>query len=161
MFKFATDDNTVKKFVHPLMLCTCWLIYYIRVGFIGLGNMGSWMAQNLVKGGYSVVVHDIEYLVGAKSLITDRKLVHRFRSIGEVLLASEAVLWQQRRWRHVRHERAWWGKEPSTLLQWAHGCGSVLCTCLCSTPPAGSRDRGTTVGDLRASSAISKAFSSS
>ncbi|XP_041996053.1 probable 3-hydroxyisobutyrate dehydrogenase, mitochondrial [Salvia splendens] len=32
-----------------------------RVGFIGLGNMGSRMADNLFKAGYSVVVHDINH----------------------------------------------------------------------------------------------------
>ncbi|KAK2995686.1 hypothetical protein RJ640_013484 [Escallonia rubra] len=30
-----------------------------RVGFVGLGNMGSRMASNLIKAGYSVAVHDI------------------------------------------------------------------------------------------------------
>lgn len=30
-----------------------------RVGFIGLGNMGSRMATNLIKAGYNVVVHDV------------------------------------------------------------------------------------------------------
>ncbi|KAK3432733.1 hypothetical protein EUGRSUZ_D00258, partial [Eucalyptus grandis] len=30
-----------------------------NVGFIGLGNMGSRMAKNLVKAGYNVAVHDI------------------------------------------------------------------------------------------------------
>lgn len=30
-----------------------------RVGFVGLGNMGSRMANNLIKAGYSVVVNDI------------------------------------------------------------------------------------------------------
>ncbi|XP_055331251.1 LOW QUALITY PROTEIN: 3-hydroxyisobutyrate dehydrogenase, mitochondrial-like [Paramacrobiotus metropolitanus] len=30
-----------------------------RVGFIGLGNMGSHMAQNLIKNGHSLVVYDI------------------------------------------------------------------------------------------------------
>jgi 3-hydroxyisobutyrate dehydrogenase-like beta-hydroxyacid dehydrogenase len=30
------------------------------VGFIGLGNMGGPMAQNLVKNGFSLVVHDID-----------------------------------------------------------------------------------------------------
>ncbi|XP_057763867.1 probable 3-hydroxyisobutyrate dehydrogenase, mitochondrial isoform X2 [Salvia miltiorrhiza] len=32
-----------------------------RVGFIGLGNMGSRMADNLFKAGYNVVVHDINH----------------------------------------------------------------------------------------------------
>ncbi|KAI6678363.1 hypothetical protein NL676_039159 [Syzygium grande] len=30
-----------------------------NVGFIGLGNMGSRMAKNLVKAGYNVAVHDV------------------------------------------------------------------------------------------------------
>ncbi|KAK4744203.1 hypothetical protein SAY87_010515 [Trapa incisa] len=33
------------------------------VGFIGLGNMGSRMADNLIKAGYRVAVHDINYNV--------------------------------------------------------------------------------------------------
>jgi 3-hydroxyisobutyrate dehydrogenase len=31
----------------------------MQVGFIGLGTMGSGMALNIIKGGYTVVVHDI------------------------------------------------------------------------------------------------------
>src|SRR5688572_4065775 len=31
-----------------------------KVGFIGLGNMGGPMALNLVKHGFSLVVHDID-----------------------------------------------------------------------------------------------------
>src|SRR5258707_13668594 len=31
-----------------------------KVGFIGLGNMGGPMALNLVKAGFSLVVHDID-----------------------------------------------------------------------------------------------------
>ncbi|QHO06442.1 hypothetical protein S245_047580 [Arachis hypogaea] len=30
-----------------------------NVGFIGLGNMGSRMATNLIKAGFSVTVHDL------------------------------------------------------------------------------------------------------
>lgn len=30
-----------------------------NVGFIGLGNMGSRMANNLFKAGYKVAVHDM------------------------------------------------------------------------------------------------------
>lgn len=32
-----------------------------RVGFIGLGNMGSRMANNLITAGYNVVVHDVNH----------------------------------------------------------------------------------------------------
>lgn len=31
-----------------------------KIGFIGLGNMGGPMALNLVKAGFSLVVHDID-----------------------------------------------------------------------------------------------------
>ncbi|RVW81503.1 putative 3-hydroxyisobutyrate dehydrogenase, mitochondrial [Vitis vinifera] len=34
-----------------------------NVGFIGLGNMGSRMANNLIKAGYKVAVHDINHEV--------------------------------------------------------------------------------------------------
>ncbi|KAI8001987.1 hypothetical protein LOK49_LG09G01224 [Camellia lanceoleosa] len=34
-----------------------------RVGFIGLGNMGSRMANNLIKAGYKVTVHDLNHNV--------------------------------------------------------------------------------------------------
>ena len=29
------------------------------IGFIGLGNMGTRMANNLIKAGYNMVVHDM------------------------------------------------------------------------------------------------------
>ena len=29
------------------------------IGFIGLGNMGSYMAQNLIKSGYDLIVNDV------------------------------------------------------------------------------------------------------
>ena len=31
----------------------------MRIGFIGLGNMGGPMALNLIKAGHTLVVHDI------------------------------------------------------------------------------------------------------
>src|SRR2546428_10919046 len=31
----------------------------MRIGFIGLGNMGGPMAQNLIKAGHALVVHDV------------------------------------------------------------------------------------------------------
>lgn len=30
-----------------------------QIGFIGLGNMGSHMAQNLLKAGYQLTVYDV------------------------------------------------------------------------------------------------------
>ncbi|CAL5345393.1 unnamed protein product [Camellia sinensis] len=35
----------------------------MRVGFIGLGNMGSRMANNLIKAGYRVTVYDLNHNV--------------------------------------------------------------------------------------------------
>ena len=31
----------------------------LRIGFIGLGNMGSASARNIARGGHTLVVHDI------------------------------------------------------------------------------------------------------
>jgi 3-hydroxyisobutyrate dehydrogenase-like beta-hydroxyacid dehydrogenase len=31
----------------------------IKVGFIGLGNMGGGMSMNIAKAGYDMVVHDL------------------------------------------------------------------------------------------------------
>ncbi|PZC41688.1 MAG: 3-hydroxyisobutyrate dehydrogenase [Chloroflexi bacterium] len=31
----------------------------IKIGFIGLGNMGGGMSMNIAKSGYDMVVHDI------------------------------------------------------------------------------------------------------
>ncbi len=32
----------------------------MKIGFIGLGNMGFWMARNLLQAGYAMHVHDLE-----------------------------------------------------------------------------------------------------
>jgi D-arabinose 1-dehydrogenase-like Zn-dependent alcohol dehydrogenase len=34
------------------------MYFNLQVGFIGLGNMGAWMARNLLKSGRRVIVHD-------------------------------------------------------------------------------------------------------
>ena len=31
----------------------------MKVGFIGLGNMGSHMARHIIQAGYEVMVHDL------------------------------------------------------------------------------------------------------
>ena len=36
----------------------------MRVGFIGLGNMGNAMAANVLKAGYELVVYDIRREMG-------------------------------------------------------------------------------------------------
>lgn len=50
-----------------------------RVGFIGLGAMGDPMAHNLVKGGFTLVVHDI-----------DPAKTERWRARGATVAASAA-----------------------------------------------------------------------
>ncbi|MBJ7250603.1 MAG: NAD(P)-binding domain-containing protein, partial [Acetobacteraceae bacterium] len=40
----------------------------MKVGFIGLGTMGAFMAANLQKAGYQLVVHDIRREAGANRL---------------------------------------------------------------------------------------------
>jgi 3-hydroxyisobutyrate dehydrogenase-like beta-hydroxyacid dehydrogenase len=45
----------------------------MRIGFIGLGNMGGPMALNLIKAGHSLVVHDIRREAGAPQLSAGAK----------------------------------------------------------------------------------------
>lgn len=40
----------------------------MRIGFIGLGNMGGPMAMNLMKAGHTLVVHDVRAQAGAPHL---------------------------------------------------------------------------------------------
>lgn len=49
----------------------------VRVGFIGLGNMGAFMARNLVKAGRQLVVFD-----------TNQSVLSKFKTEG-VAVASE------------------------------------------------------------------------
>ncbi|OAY31581.1 probable 3-hydroxyisobutyrate dehydrogenase, mitochondrial [Manihot esculenta] len=59
------------------------------VGFIGLGNMGSRMANNLIKAGYKVVVHDIN--CDAIKMFTDKGVPAK-RTPFEVAEASDVVI---------------------------------------------------------------------
>ena len=51
----------------------------MRIGFIGLGNMGGPMALNLIKAGHSLIVNDVRreaaapHLTGAPSGRTARR----------------------------------------------------------------------------------------
>jgi len=38
----------------------------MKIGWIGLGNIGCVMASNLIKAGYHLIVHDLEYQAAAK-----------------------------------------------------------------------------------------------
>lgn len=40
----------------------------MKVGFIGLGTMGAFMAANIQKAGHQLVVHDIRREAGANRL---------------------------------------------------------------------------------------------
>ena len=46
----------------------------MRVGFIGLGNMGGPMALNLIKAGHSLVVHDVRREAAAPHLREGREV---------------------------------------------------------------------------------------
>ncbi|RTZ47463.1 NAD(P)-dependent oxidoreductase [Candidimonas sp. SYP-B2681] len=39
-----------------------------KVGFIGLGTMGQWMAANLIKAGFQLIVHDVASEAVAKTV---------------------------------------------------------------------------------------------
>ena len=70
----------------------------LRVGFIGLGNIGLPMAEQLVPAGFETVVHDlaqqpVEALVsaGAKAAATPAQLAARCDVIGICVPADEHV----------------------------------------------------------------------
>ncbi|KAL7131175.1 hypothetical protein ABFS83_13G180700 [Erythranthe nasuta] len=65
------------------------LSQFDRVGFIGLGNMGSRMANNLIKAGYSVVVHDVNH--DAMKKFSEQGILTKNSPI-EVAEASDAVI---------------------------------------------------------------------
>ncbi|XP_012075606.1 probable 3-hydroxyisobutyrate dehydrogenase, mitochondrial isoform X2 [Jatropha curcas] len=60
-----------------------------NVGFIGLGNMGSRMANNLIKAGYKVTVHDINHNV--IKMFTDMGVPSK-QTPFEVAEASDVVI---------------------------------------------------------------------
>ncbi|XP_043922746.1 3-hydroxyisobutyrate dehydrogenase, mitochondrial [Protopterus annectens] len=47
------------KHVQIAMVCSRAMASKTPIGFVGLGNMGNPMAQNLLKNGYPVVAHDV------------------------------------------------------------------------------------------------------
>jgi len=69
------------------------------IGFIGLGNMGSYMAQNLIKNGYGLVVNDVypeamEPLkaLGADTVLTPAEVARHADRIITMLPSSPEVL---------------------------------------------------------------------
>ncbi|KAA8514823.1 hypothetical protein F0562_018002 [Nyssa sinensis] len=60
-----------------------------RVGFVGLGNMGSRMANNLIKAGYEVAVHDINHEV--MKMFSDKGILTK-ESPFEIAETSDVVI---------------------------------------------------------------------
>ena len=58
----------------------------MKVGFIGLGTMGSSMAGNIRKGGYEMVVHDVRREAAIPHLESWRSIPPPSR--GEILFAG-------------------------------------------------------------------------
>ncbi len=66
------------------------------VGFIGIGNMGRPMAANLVKGGYQVVVYDLD----------GKRAQQTAKDIGATAATYARGAWQEcRRHRHHAADR--------------------------------------------------------
>jgi 3-hydroxyisobutyrate dehydrogenase len=55
----------------------------MRIGFIGLGTMGAFMAANLQKAGYALVVHDIRREAGANRLAAGAVWAETPREVAE------------------------------------------------------------------------------
>ncbi|KAI5671220.1 hypothetical protein M9H77_11584 [Catharanthus roseus] len=60
-----------------------------RIGFVGLGNMGSQMANNLIKKGYDVTVHDVNK--NTMKIFSDKGTVTK-ESPFEVAESSDVVI---------------------------------------------------------------------
>ncbi|KAI3455923.1 hypothetical protein Pfo_012586 [Paulownia fortunei] len=83
-------SSLLSYFSWTRMFCTSSVpSQFERVGFIGLGNMGSRMANNLIKAGYSVVVHDLNHDIMKK--FSEKGILTRNSPL-EVAEASDAVI---------------------------------------------------------------------
>ncbi|MDE0943443.1 MAG: NAD(P)-dependent oxidoreductase [Alphaproteobacteria bacterium] len=70
-----------------------------RIGFIGLGNMGKPMAENLVRAGFEVTVYDLNpepvadlVALGAKSAQTPRAVAEQSDIIASVVMNNRQTL---------------------------------------------------------------------
>jgi 3-hydroxyisobutyrate dehydrogenase-like beta-hydroxyacid dehydrogenase len=70
-----------------------------RIGFIGLGYMGKPMAENLVRAGFEVTVHDLKpelvddlVALGAKSAATPRAVAEQSDIIASVVMNNRQTL---------------------------------------------------------------------
>ncbi len=55
----------------------------MKVGFIGLGTMGNFMAGNLQKGGYKLVVHDVRKEAAARHLAAGAEWADSPKAVAE------------------------------------------------------------------------------
>jgi 3-hydroxyisobutyrate dehydrogenase len=55
----------------------------MKIGFIGLGTMGAHMAANLQKGGYALVVHDVNRAAAEKHLAAGAEWADSPRAVAE------------------------------------------------------------------------------
>ena len=63
----------------------------MRIGFIGLGNMGGPMALNLIKAGHSLIVNDVRHEAAAPHLKLGAKWADSHRDVAresELILTS-------------------------------------------------------------------------
>ncbi|XAR59358.1 3-hydroxyisobutyrate dehydrogenase [Bertholletia excelsa] len=78
---------------HPSSICrfssSTILPQLQRVGFIGLGNMGARMANNLIKAGYDVAVHDVNQ--NAMKLFSDRGVIVKESPL-EIAETSDVII---------------------------------------------------------------------
>ena len=44
----------------------------MKVGFVGLGLMGKWMAKNILSGGHQLLINDIDSRVGSNGSYMER-----------------------------------------------------------------------------------------
>ncbi|XP_027089265.1 probable 3-hydroxyisobutyrate dehydrogenase, mitochondrial isoform X1 [Coffea arabica] len=63
--------------------------YFQRIGFIGLGNMGSRMANNLIEDGYNLTVHDVDH--NAMKIFSERGILTK-ESPFEVADSSDVLI---------------------------------------------------------------------
>jgi 3-hydroxyisobutyrate dehydrogenase len=61
----------------------------MRIGFIGLGNMGGPMALNLIKAGHTLIVHDVRREAAARHLAQGAKWADSAQAVAR---ASELIL---------------------------------------------------------------------
>ena len=55
----------------------------MKVGFIGLGTMGAFIAANLQKAGYELVIHDVRREAGANRLSAGATWAETPRAVAE------------------------------------------------------------------------------